>query len=234
MRTPRALQPPQDRDGAREVADQDAFGDFKLETRRRQAGFQQDLMDEARQVAVLELHRRQIDGDMQRPRPRCGLAACRAQDPFAERDDQPAFLGERDEGAGRHKPVARMMPAHQRLEAGDLAIDVGLRLIVKFELVARDRGAQVLLQRALLAQLLVHRHFEEPDRAAHLGFGAEQRGIGICHQRRRIGAVLRKMAMPMVSPDPQRVAVDLDVGVERARKPFGERFRRPPAARRSA
>ena len=64
MRTPSVFQPAQDRDRAVEVADQHAFGDFELEPRRRQAGLQQHLVHQLRQVAVLELHRRQIDGDV--------------------------------------------------------------------------------------------------------------------------------------------------------------------------
>lgn len=63
------FQPAQDRHRAGEIADQHAFGDLQFQPRRRQTGLQQNLMHQARQVAVLELHRRQIDGDVQRPRP---------------------------------------------------------------------------------------------------------------------------------------------------------------------
>ena len=102
--------------------------------------------------------------------------------------------------AGGDHAEARMMPAHQRLEAGDLAVDMRLRLVVQLELVAHDGRAQILLQRALFAQLLVHRHFEEADRSARFRLGAEQCGVGIGDQRHRVGAVLRKHATPMVRP----------------------------------
>ena len=115
---------------------------------------------------------------------------------------------------GRHHALTRMMPARQRLEAGDLAVDMRLRLVVQREFVARDRRAQILLQRAFFAQLLVHRQFEEADRAARFRFGAEQRGLGVGDERRSVVAVLRKYAMPMVRPTAHRIAVDLDVGVE--------------------
>jgi PAS domain-containing protein len=50
------LEPAQDGDGAVEVADQHAFGDLQLQPSRRQAGLQQHLVHQRRQVAVAELH----------------------------------------------------------------------------------------------------------------------------------------------------------------------------------
>src|SRR5262245_11721825 len=111
-------------------------------------------MHQSRQVAVTELYRRKIDCDAQRPRPRGRLAASGSQNPFAERNDQAAFLGKRHEGAWRHQAVTRMMPARERLETGYLPVDMGLRLIVEVELAPGNRRVQVLLQSALFAQLL--------------------------------------------------------------------------------
>ena len=124
--------------------------------------------------------------------------------------------------AGGDQPEARMMPAHQRLEAGDLAADMGLRLVMQIEFLARDRAAQVLLQRAPLAQLLVHRQLEEAHRAARFRFGAEQRGVGIGEQRDRVGAVLREYGDADGQADPRRIAVDLDIVVERRTEALGE------------
>ena len=73
---------------------------------------------------MAKLHRREIDGDLERLRPRRRLAAGLAQDPFADRDDEAALLGERNEVAGRDQAALRMLPAHQRLEADDLAVDL--------------------------------------------------------------------------------------------------------------
>ena len=40
-----------------------------------------------------------------------------------------------------------MLPADERLEAEDLAVDLRLRLVVQQQLVVLDRGAQIVLQR---------------------------------------------------------------------------------------
>ena len=93
------LEPAQDRHGAGEVADQHALGDLKLEPRGSEAGFQQHGMNERGQVAMAELHRRQVDRDAQRLGPGRGLPACLAHDPFAHGNDEAAFLGQRNEGA---------------------------------------------------------------------------------------------------------------------------------------
>ena len=138
--------------------------------------------------------------------------------------DEPALLGERNEGAGRDQPLARMVPAHQRLEAGDLAVDMRLRLVVQLELVARDGRAQILLQRALFAQLLVHRQFEEADRSARFRFGAEQRGIRIGDSVAASAPSCGKMATPTVSPTRSGCAVDVDIGIERRAQAFGQRL----------
>src|SRR6202043_3492500 len=58
------LQPPQQRQTAIEILDQHALGDFQLEPARREAGLQKNRMHEADQIAVHELRRRQIDGDL--------------------------------------------------------------------------------------------------------------------------------------------------------------------------
>ena len=77
-----------------------------------------------------------------------GLRAGGAQDPFAERHDQAGLLGDRDELAGGISAALRMLPAHQRLEAGEPAVaELELGLIVELELVRAQRKAQVALQR---------------------------------------------------------------------------------------
>ena len=86
----------------------------------------------------------------------------------------------------------RMLPAHQRLEADDLAADARLRLIVQGQFVALDRRSQFLLQHAPLAQPLVHVGLEEAERAAALRLGAVERGVGVADQRGGVGAVDRE------------------------------------------
>ncbi len=127
--------------------------------------------------------------------------------------------------ARRHQAMARMMPAHERFEAGDLPVDMSLRLIVELKLAPRNRGMQVLLQSALFAQLLVHRHFEESDRSTHVGLGAEERRVGIGNQCRRVDPILRVNSDADRQTHSQRMAVDVDIGIECRQYPFGERLR---------
>ena len=134
----------------------------------------------------------------------------------------PALLGERDERAGCNQPVAGMMPAHQRFEAGDVAIDARLWLIVQRKLVARDRRPQILLQGPLLAQLLVHRYFEKAGGPTHLRFRAEQRRIRVRDESRSVDTILRIDADADRESHVQDAAVDFDVAIKRRSQPFCE------------
>ena len=77
-----------------------------------------------------------------------------------------------------------MLPARQRLEAEHLAVDLGLRLVVEEQLVARDRRAQIDLQREALAQAAIDVGVEEAHRLAAVDLGAVERRIGVGQQRR--------------------------------------------------
>jgi len=63
------LEPSENRYRARKIVNQYALGDFKFETSRSEAGLKQDRMDQARQVALAELNRRNVNGNGQRIRP---------------------------------------------------------------------------------------------------------------------------------------------------------------------
>ena len=79
-----------------DIAEQRAFGDFELEPGRIEAGFGEDALDHVDEVGAAELQRRDVDRDGD-ARPRLAVEAGAAQHPFAERDDQPAVLGDRNE-----------------------------------------------------------------------------------------------------------------------------------------
>ncbi|GCC44573.1 hypothetical protein chiPu_0028521, partial [Chiloscyllium punctatum] len=141
------LQPAQQRQAAVEILDQHTLGDFELEAIGRQPGLEQDRMDQADEVAMGELRRRQVHRDLHRNRPGGRLAAGFAKDPFAHLDDQAALLRERDEVTGRHEAAHRMVPARQRLETDDLAARNArasdrLRLVVERQLAVLDRDRQ--------------------------------------------------------------------------------------------
>ena len=185
------LEPAQDRHRAGEVVDQHALGYFQLQPRRRQPGLQQDGVNETRQIAVMELDRRNIDRDDQRFGPARRLAAGLAQRPFAERNNEAALLGDRDKGRRRHHAPGRAVPAGQRLEADDFAGDVKLRLVVQQQFAMRDCMPQVELQIVPLLQQRAHFRLEEHQRCLSRRFRLIERGVGMGHQRLGIRAVGR-------------------------------------------
>src|SRR5207247_9745724 len=79
--------------------------------------------------------------------PAAQLCASRADDPCADRDDRARGLGKADEAIGREQSARRMLPAQQRLNAGDRAApELDQRLVVEEELFARERPAELARQ----------------------------------------------------------------------------------------
>ena len=109
--------------------------------------FLQRALHEADQIAVAELHGRQIDREAHLG-PAGGLGAGHAQHLFAEEEDQSGFLRDGDELLGWHPAPLGMMPARERLDADRLlAAGIDLKLIVDLELTAHERRSQVALER---------------------------------------------------------------------------------------
>jgi hypothetical protein len=192
---------------------------------RREAGFEKNRMHQADQIAVHELRRRQVDRDLQRDRPRSGLPAGFAQDPFTHLDDQAAFFRERDEIARRNEAAHRMQPPRQGLEADDFTGGDGvarhrLRLVMQRQFAVLDRDREILVQHAAIANLLVHLGFIDADRAARFGLGAEQCRAGIGKQRCGVGTVVREYRDAGGDTGANRFAVDLEL----VRQRFGELF----------
>ena len=147
-------------------------------------------------------------GDRLRPMGR--LHAGGAQHPFAERQDQAGFLGQRDEVGRRDHAALGMIPAHQRLEAGDLAgLQVEDRLVVDLELAVGDGLAQVELERAARLQPLVHLALEEAVRAAAVALGEVERHVGVLQQQVGVGAVVRRDGDADAGADHDMPAVDV-------------------------
>ena len=109
----------QDREIGLGLRQEQRFGDFKLEPQRRQSGMRQRRDHRLDQIAAAELHRRQIDGDLDVRGPFRRLGAGLAQHPFAERDDQSDILGDRNEVRRRDHALFGMPPAQQRFETAD-------------------------------------------------------------------------------------------------------------------
>jgi hypothetical protein len=86
------------------VAQQRGFGDLDFEPVRRQAGDLERVANLAQHVALVELLRREVDGDADGVRPLHAFHAGLAQDPAAEIDDQAHILGDRNESIGDTVP----------------------------------------------------------------------------------------------------------------------------------
>ncbi len=84
-----------------------------------------------------------------------------------------------------------------------------------------------MLNRAPLAQPVIHFDLEEARRAATGGLGAVERCVGIVEQRRRVGAVVRKDRNADADSDAQMLAINFQVGRDRIEQAssngFGER-----------
>ena len=146
---------------------QDALGQLEPQALRRHAGLAQDAGELVGQRGLGELAAGEVDGqagevDRGVGGPARELAAGLAQHPAPERDDQPALLGDGDERAREHDALARVAPAHERLDGDDAAlVEVDERLVVELELVALERAAQVVLELEALDHAAADRGVEE-------------------------------------------------------------------------
>ena len=114
----------------------------------------------------------------------------------AEIDDQADFLGDRDEFGRRQPAELRMIPARQRLEAGDGAIlQPHDRLVEHLDLLALDGAAQFGFQRQAVGLARAHRRLEDLDAVAADALGVIHRQLGVLEHL--LGAVrLRSRRAP--------------------------------------
>ncbi len=79
--------------------------------------------------------------------PGAQLPAGLAQNPVANRHDQPALFGELDKFVGRDHPSLRMIPANQRFDAGNfLRFEVEFGLVMQRPLLLLDCISQIGLE----------------------------------------------------------------------------------------
>ena len=174
------------------VAHKHAFCDLEFEPRRVDAVVRERAGDNRRQVGIGELQRRDIDRTAQIVGPAGHVRAGGQQGPLPEAVDQSCILGNRDEARGRKRATARMIPAHQRLEADDgLARDIDNRLVIELQFAALDRIAQMLLKLGPLLGCGVQAVLVEAEHPAPRILGGIERQIDISDQHAAEGPVLR-------------------------------------------
>ena len=83
-----------------------------------------------------------------------------------------------------------MRPAHQRLEAGNLAgLKIDQRLIVHFQLIGEHGAAQFHFKMPPRLHARIHFRFKKAERALAIGLGAVEREVGALEQLVGVDAV---------------------------------------------
>ena len=110
-----------------------ALGQLDHQAAGLEAGDRERVAHVLDQVALLQMAAGDVDRHAQpvaggdRVTQRTDLRARVDQHPATELDDPAGFLGDRDERAGHHDAALRVIPAHQRLDAQQLAAASGRR-----------------------------------------------------------------------------------------------------------
>ncbi len=98
----------------------------------------------------------------------------------AKLDDEPGLFGDGDEFIGRHPPQSRVVPARQRLEAGDGAVlKPHDRLIEDRYLFALERPPQIGFDRQPIRFARPHRRLEHFDPIATHALGVIHGELGV-------------------------------------------------------
>ena len=162
------------------------LGQLELERAAGEPGARQHGAQIVDQIVAQQLARRHVDAGEHRlaQRGRCAasreLARGALQHEQAEIDDQPDLLGDADELRRRHPAHLRMIPARQRLEAGDRAIlQAHDRLVEDGDLLALERAAQLGFQRQPVGLARPHRRLEQLDAVAADALGVIHRKLGV-------------------------------------------------------
>ena len=150
-------------------------------------------IDSRHQAGVGDVVRRHIDMHVQvgerlvAQLPFLELAAGAAQHEVGQRDDQARLFGDRDEGQRADGAQFRVVPARQRLEAGDAARGhVEQRLVGHRQLPGGQRAPQVAFEPQAMRDLGVQRRVEQREPRLAAGLGLVHRGVGVAqHVGRR-------------------------------------------------
>ncbi len=156
--------------------------------RRCEARLGERVADVGHDVALVDLPRREVDGDRQLPaRLRSqharAVPAALVQHPPADRQDQARLLGDRDELVRRDHAALRVAPPQERLHAGRLAVlQAHDGLVVQLEPAFGDRPLEIAAQLQAGEHPLVHLWLEEPVAALAVALGDVRGGVGVADQ----------------------------------------------------
>ena len=172
--------------GVLRVLHHQRFGQLELERAAREARAREHRAQVVDQILPQQLARRHVDAGEDRIALRAPCAASAElargalQHEQAEIDDQADLLGDGDELRRRHAAHLGMVPARQRLEAGDRAVlEPHDRLIEDRDLLALERAAQVRFERQAVGLARAHRRLEHLDAVAADALGVIHRELGV-------------------------------------------------------
>ncbi len=186
------LQRLEHRVGGVAFVEEHAFGDFELKPARRNAGARDGVGDDRGQRRIGELDGRDVDADAHVAGPFGRFQTGGAQHPFADRFNQAAVLGHRNEIRRADRSAFGMFPAQQRLEPHQpRRFGADHRLIDQVELVLDQRVAQIVFHLLAVLGALQQLFPIETVDAAPLGLGCIEREVGIADQGFRIAPVMR-------------------------------------------
>ena len=130
-----------------DVSQQHALGQLQQQAVRAGIAARQRCQHLRDKVGLMKLPGADVDRHFQRAQQGVGLPAGQggagaAQHPLANRQNQPALLGQRNEQARRDKAALRVLPAQQGLGADDASVG-HLGLVVELELPVLQAAAHV-------------------------------------------------------------------------------------------
>ena len=216
----------QDLAGPLAVRHQEVLGDLQLEHPRGQAALGEQQLDPGRQVDVDQRGGGEVDRDRQRAAgvlPADHLVEGLLEHGRGEVAHQPGVLDERQELVRGKQTAGRVVPAHQRLDAGDeqgLRVDLGL--VVHRQGTGVDDAAQ-LLEGAQPVLATEHVVLDAVDGLADpVRLRVVHRDVGLAQQRRQLGARAVGHRDAEAGLDPYGDAVDDERRRDRGADPVGQ------------
>src|ERR1700722_8867569 len=192
------------------LLEQNALGDLDLQAFGRQLRAGERGARRLDHIGFLELHGRNIDSDLDVVRHSLCVAACLAQNPFADRHDQSGLFRQWYKLAGRNQPLRRVPPAYERLDAVDAARPrENDRLIKKHELLPPNRLAKVVFKGVSRVGFGFELDVEHVEAIAPRALGFVKREIGVSQQFVAGLAVFRRQRGAYAASEDNVLSLDL-------------------------